>query len=87
MAVRYTREAPTDAVRASTTLSEAITRLGAPPTSGGRGHVRALPERWGIDTSHFTPVRPRRPEGSLGDRLALGRPARAKALFAGHHAG
>ncbi|GAA2396666.1 hypothetical protein GCM10010420_22980 [Streptomyces glaucosporus] len=87
MAVRCTREALADAVRASATLSEAITRLGATPTSGRRGHVRTLPERWGVDTSHFTPVRPRRPEGSLGNRLALGRPARAKALFAGHHAG
>ncbi|MCG3044054.1 HNH endonuclease [Streptomyces sp. S1A] len=130
MATEYTRESLAEAVRASATLSEAITRLGRVPTNGRRRYVRGLLERWGIDathleregvrhterqlrelvsesssiaevvrrlgiapvggnqahisrriaalgidTSHFTAVRPRRPRGSLGDRLVLGSPA------------
>jgi hypothetical protein len=53
MAAEYTRESLVDAVRAATTLSEAITRLGRAPTAGRRRYVRGLLERWGIDTAHF----------------------------------
>ncbi|MFP8962275.1 HNH endonuclease [Streptomyces nanhaiensis] len=130
MAAEYTRESLADAVHASATLSEAITRLGRAPTSGRRCYVRDLLEQWGIDTSHleregvrhterrlrelvresssvaevvrrlgiapvggnqahigrriavlgidtshFTAVRPRRPKSPPGDRLVLGSPA------------
>lgn len=53
MAAEYTRESLADAVRASTTLSEAITRLDRAPTAGRRRYVRGLLERWGVDTAHF----------------------------------
>ncbi|MGW8848251.1 HNH endonuclease signature motif containing protein [Streptomyces xiamenensis] len=54
MASRYTRERLAEAAAGSTTLTEAITKLGADPRSGSRRYLRERMRALGVDTSHFT---------------------------------
>ncbi|MEU3303764.1 HNH endonuclease signature motif containing protein [Streptomyces sp. NPDC006678] len=49
----YTRERLAEAVEASRTLSEALTKLGVDPKSPSRRYVHDRMRRLGIDTSHF----------------------------------
>ncbi|MFD3450857.1 HNH endonuclease [Streptomyces sp. NPDC058691] len=74
--VRHTERRLRAVVRESTSIADVVRRLGINPVGGNQAHIGRRIARLGIDTSHFTPnSRPRRPRGSLGDRLVLGTPA------------
>ncbi|MFD7230573.1 HNH endonuclease [Streptomyces sp. NPDC059881] len=49
----YTRERLAEAVEASRTLTEALTKLGVDPKSPSRSYIRERIKRMGIDTSHL----------------------------------
>ncbi|GLW00251.1 HNH endonuclease signature motif containing protein [Streptomyces lavendulae] len=51
----YTRERLAEAAARSHTVAEMLAHMGVVPYSGVYGHVRKKLDRFGIDTSHFTP--------------------------------
>jgi hypothetical protein len=73
MGVRYDREQLAEAVRASHTLSEALTRMGRRPTVGSRRHVRSLLRKWEIDASHLQREGLRHTEKQLRDAVKVSR--------------
>ncbi|MEU4684777.1 HNH endonuclease [Streptomyces xinghaiensis] len=73
--VRHTEERLREAVRLSHSTAEVVRRLGINPVGGNQTHIARRIAALGIDTSHFTIIRPSRPRGALGDRLVLGSPS------------
>lgn len=73
--VRHTERRLRELVRESSSIAEVVRRLGISPVGGNQAHISRRIAALGIDTSHFTAARPRRPKGALGDRLVLGSPA------------
>lgn len=73
--VRHTERRLREVVRESSSISEVVRRLGISPVGGNQAHIGRRIATLGIDTSHFSPVSPRRPKGSLGNRLVLGSPS------------
>jgi hypothetical protein len=67
---RYTREQLTEAARISSSMDEAVRRLGGTPTPGRRRHLRARMAAEGIDTSHHTPGGLRHTEARLRELVA-----------------
>ncbi|MEU8349644.1 HNH endonuclease [Streptomyces sp. NPDC048845] len=71
--VRHTEARLREAVSRSRSVAEVVRYLGLNPVGGNGAHIGRRIAELGIDTTHFTVVRPR-PKGSLGDRLVLGSP-------------
>jgi hypothetical protein len=65
----YPREALEEAARRSTCIREVLEHLGVCPEMGPYSHVSARMRRLGIDTSHFTRGRGRRPDGPTREQL------------------
>lgn len=74
-AVRHSEATLREVVALSRSTAEAVRRLGIHPVGGNQAHVARRIAELGIDTSHFTSVRPRRPKRPFADRLVLGTPA------------
>jgi predicted RNA-binding Zn-ribbon protein involved in translation (DUF1610 family) len=76
--VKYTREMLTEAVAASTSMSEVLRHLGLPMNGGAHAHLRRRIERFGIDKSHFLratpPFRFPRPLRRGADQVLILRP-------------
>ncbi|WP_405677944.1 HNH endonuclease [Streptomyces sp. NBC_01511] len=72
--VRHTEERLRELVAASASVKEVVRRLGISPVGGNHTHISRRITALGIDTSHFSPTRRRRPKGSLGSPLALRAP-------------
>ncbi|MDX2543725.1 HNH endonuclease signature motif containing protein [Streptomyces sp. WI04-05B] len=69
--VRHTEERLRAAVAESTSIKDVVRRLGINQVGGNQTHISRRIAKFGIDTSHFGPVRRQRPKGSLGSPLCL----------------
>lgn len=75
--VRHTERTLRELVACSTSVAEVVRKLGISPVGGNQAHIGRRIAALGIDTSHFTSVRPggRRPKRSPRDLLSLRTPA------------
>ncbi|MFE2877103.1 HNH endonuclease [Streptomyces roseus] len=71
---RHSEERLRELVAASASVREVISRLGISQVGGNHAHIGRRIAALGIDTSHFTTERKRRPKGSLGPALGLRAP-------------
>lgn len=71
---RHTEERLREMVAESASVKEVVRRLGISAVGGNHTHISRRIAALGIDTSHFTRTRPRRPKGSLGGPLTLRAP-------------
>ncbi|MEU9455251.1 HNH endonuclease signature motif containing protein [Streptomyces sp. NPDC048277] len=72
--VRHTEARLREAVAASTSIKAVVRHLGISQVGGNQTHISRRIAKFGIDTSHFSPVRRGRAKGSLGALLCLRNP-------------
>ena len=72
--IRHTEARLREAVAVSTSIKDVVRHLGISQVGGNQTHISRRIAKFGIDTSHFSPVRRGRAKGSLGGPLCLRRP-------------
>ncbi|MFI0260153.1 HNH endonuclease [Streptomyces sp. NPDC017056] len=77
-AVRHSETTLRETVALSRSTAEVVRRLGIHPVGGNQAHIARRIAGLGLDTSHFTSARPRRPQRPLADRLVLGVPSEGR---------